>query len=127
VPYLKVGVVESLLAADALGWVEAEHLREKVDGERIGMWIEGRKWHSGFDGQRSDVVLGLNDSAQGQYVHALKRGCYEPEGSRPCVKCPQKEYPNNAGSGSIDLRNWGNRGHQLIGIYEMRLGFTLCP
>jgi hypothetical protein len=50
VPHLEVWVVESLLAANALGRVETEHLREKVDGKGIGMGIKRRKWNSGFDG-----------------------------------------------------------------------------
>lgn len=58
-PHLQVWVVESLLATDALSRIEAKHLGQEVNSKRIPMGVKRREWDSRFDGQGSDVVLGL--------------------------------------------------------------------
>jgi len=50
VPYLQVGVVQRLLAADPLGRVKAQHLGEEVDSERVSTGVQGCKRYSWFDG-----------------------------------------------------------------------------
>lgn len=52
-------MVKSLLAADALGRVEAKHLRQEINSKRIAMGVKRREWDPGFDRQGPDVVLGL--------------------------------------------------------------------
>jgi hypothetical protein len=59
VPHLQVGVVQGLFAADALGWIEAEHLGEEVDGKRVCVREERGERDAGFDRERADVVLSL--------------------------------------------------------------------
>lgn len=63
-PDLQVRMVQSLLAADALGRVEAEHLGEKINGKRVGMREESREGDTGLNWERADVVLGLRDDGE---------------------------------------------------------------
>ena len=62
-PHLEIGMVQGLFAADAFGRVEAEHLGEEVDGERVGVWEERGEGDSGLDGERPNVVLSLEDTS----------------------------------------------------------------
>jgi hypothetical protein len=62
-PHLEVGMVQSLFAANALGRIEAEHLREEVDSKRVCVWEERGEGDAGLDGERPDVVLSLETSS----------------------------------------------------------------
>ena len=55
----EVGVVQRLLAGDTLGGVESKHLRKQIDGERVGIGIQGRERNARLDGEGADVVLRL--------------------------------------------------------------------
>ena len=63
VPHLEIGMVQRLFAADAFGRVEAEHLGEEVDGERVCVWEKRGEGDSGLDGERPNVVLSLEDTS----------------------------------------------------------------
>ena len=57
-------MVERLLAAHALGGVEAQHLREQVNCKRVRLGEERRKGHTGFNREGPNIVLGLIIRAQ---------------------------------------------------------------
>ena len=69
VPDLQVRMVQRLLTADPFGWVKAQHLREKIDSKRVCVGVQSRKGYAGLDGERSDVVLRL-DQALPVSLHA---------------------------------------------------------
>ena len=50
VPYVQVGMVQRLLAADPLGGVKTQHLGQEVDSEWVSMGVQGCEGYSGFDG-----------------------------------------------------------------------------
>ena len=66
-PDSEVRVVQRLLAADTPCGVEAEHAREEVDGERVGLWEERGEGDTGSDRQGADIVLCTRraDAAEG--------------------------------------------------------------
>lgn len=62
VPNLEVWVVQRLSAADTLSRVEAKQLREQIDGEGVSLREDAREWDTGFDGEGTDIFLGLEES-----------------------------------------------------------------
>ena len=58
-PYRKIRVVQGLLAGDTLGRIEVEELGKKIDGEGVRAREECCERNTRFDGQRTNVVLGL--------------------------------------------------------------------
>ena len=60
VPDVEVRVLKGLLAGDTLCGVEVEQLAQEVDGKRVCTREERLEGHARLDGQRADVVLGLN-------------------------------------------------------------------
>lgn len=58
-PNSEVGVVERFFAADTPGGIEAEHTREEVDGQWVGLREERRERDARANGQRADIVLSL--------------------------------------------------------------------
>lgn len=61
-PHLEVGMVQRLITADALGWVEAEHLGKKIDCKGVGVREERGEGNTGLDWERPDIVLGLQNN-----------------------------------------------------------------
>ena len=99
VPDSEVRVVERLLAGDALRGVEVEHLREQVERERVGLREELLERHAGLDGERANVVLGLEDMPMFEWDGRKgKLRCLHGE-----IRCgegyPLMVYRGSAGSG----------------------------
>lgn len=59
VPNLKVGVSQRLFAADSLGGVKAQHLREQIDRKGVGVREKCGEWNPRLNRQGTDVILGL--------------------------------------------------------------------
>lgn len=59
VPHREIWVIEGLFTRDTLGGVESKHLRKQIDGERVGIRIQGRERNARLDGEGADVVLRL--------------------------------------------------------------------
>jgi len=59
-PDLQIGVLKSLFTTDAFGGVEAQHFRQEVDSHGVCMRVKGGEGYPRLDGERPDIVLGLN-------------------------------------------------------------------
>lgn len=48
-PHLQIRVVQRSFTADPLGRIEAEHLLQEVNGERVGVRVECPESHARLD------------------------------------------------------------------------------
>lgn len=59
-PYAQIRMLEGILAARSLGWVEAEHLAEQIDGKWVCVWVELLEGDAWLNRKRANIVLSLN-------------------------------------------------------------------
>lgn len=52
-------MVQGLLTADSARRIEAEHLGEEVNGQRVCAGEEGREWDARVNWERSNIILRL--------------------------------------------------------------------
>ena len=92
-------MLQSLVARDTLRGVEVEHLGEQVERERVGLREELLERHAGLDGERANVVLGLEDMSMFEWDgRKWKLRCLRGE-IRRGEGYPLMVYRGSAGSG----------------------------
>jgi AmiR/NasT family two-component response regulator len=99
VPHLQVRVVQRSLAADTLGRIEAEHLLQEVNCQRVGVRVECRERYTRLDGERTDIVLSLNDYGELSTSASLANVRRVPLEIRRVGGCPQRACRDNEGFG----------------------------